>query len=86
MLEECLAEAELAPEAIDATAVTTRPGLLGSLLIGATAAKALAWSWQRPLIDVHHIEAHAYAALMSLPSWQETGRVEPSPKLVVPVL
>lgn len=70
VLEECLADAKLGPEAIDAIAVTTRPGLLGSLLIGATAAKALAWSWQRPLVDVHHIEAHAYAALMSLPKWE----------------
>ena len=70
VLEQCFAEAGLDPSAVDAIAVTTRPGLLGSLLIGTTAAKALAWSWDRPLVDVHHIEAHAYAALMSLPEWQ----------------
>jgi tRNA N6-adenosine threonylcarbamoyltransferase len=58
-----------APPQIDAIAVTARPGLLGSLLIGVTAAKSLAWAWDKPLIDVHHIEAHSYAALMSLDSW-----------------
>ncbi len=52
-----------------AIAVTSRPGLLGSLLIGATAAKALAWAWELPLVPVHHIEAHIYAALMALPEW-----------------
>jgi N6-L-threonylcarbamoyladenine synthase len=69
VLRECLAEAALPPSAVDAVAVTTRPGLLGSLLIGTTAAKALAWAWDLPLVDVHHIEAHAYAALMPLPEW-----------------
>ena len=65
-----LEAARLAPQQIDAVAVTTRPGLLGSLLVGATAAKSLAWAWGRPLVAVHHIEAHIYAALMSLAEWR----------------
>jgi N6-L-threonylcarbamoyladenine synthase len=68
-VEEALREAGLRGEQLDAVAVTARPGLLGSLLVGVTAAKALAWSWGKPLVDVHHIEAHIYAALMSLDEW-----------------
>ena len=47
-------------------AVTNRPGLIGSLLVGLSAAKALAFVRGLPLIGVHHIEAHAYAATMEL--------------------
>ncbi|MEL6428204.1 MAG: tRNA (adenosine(37)-N6)-threonylcarbamoyltransferase complex transferase subunit TsaD, partial [Planctomycetota bacterium] len=49
---------------VDAIAVTARPGLIGSLLVGLSAAKAIAWSRGLPLVDVHHIEAHVYAATM----------------------
>ncbi|RMH01723.1 MAG: tRNA (adenosine(37)-N6)-threonylcarbamoyltransferase complex transferase subunit TsaD [Planctomycetota bacterium] len=69
-IQEAMAGAGIGPESLDAIAVTSRPGLLGSLLVGVTAAKALAWAWGKPLVDVHHIEAHAYAALMSLESWE----------------
>ena len=65
-VEEALTEAGLAPGDLGGIAVTHRPGLLGSLLIGTTAAKALAFAWEKPLIGVHHIEAHSYAALMPL--------------------
>ena len=50
--------------AIDAIAVTTRPGLIGSLLVGVSAAKTLAWVRGLPVVGVHHIEAHVYAAAM----------------------
>ncbi|MBK9384965.1 MAG: tRNA (adenosine(37)-N6)-threonylcarbamoyltransferase complex transferase subunit TsaD [Planctomycetes bacterium] len=53
--------------AIDAVAVTARPGLIGSLLVGVSAAKALAWSLGKPLVDVHHVQAHVYAAQMEHP-------------------
>lgn len=46
---------------IDAVAVTSRPGLIGSLLVGLSFAKGLAWSLNRPLISVDHIKAHLYA-------------------------
>ena len=68
-IKSCLQKSEVAPADLDAIAVTARPGLMGSLLVGVTAAKALAWSWNKPLVDVHHIQAHAYAALMALPDW-----------------
>ena len=47
---------------IDAVAVTNRPGLSGSLVVGVSFAKALAFALQRPLIGVDHILAHLYAA------------------------
>jgi N6-L-threonylcarbamoyladenine synthase len=46
---------------IDAIAVAHRPGLIGSLLIGVTAAKALAWSLAKPLIGVDHVHAHLFS-------------------------
>lgn len=46
-----------------AIAVTNRPGLLGSLSIGVTAAKALALAWGVPLLGVHHIEGHLMSVL-----------------------
>lgn len=55
-------EREAAGELIDAVAVGNRPGLIGSLLVGVAAAKALAWAWGKPLIGVDHIEAHLHAA------------------------
>lgn len=51
---------------IDAIAVTQRPGLIGSLIIGVTAAKTLAWTWDCPLIGVNHIHAHATSAAIAL--------------------
>lgn len=69
VVEEALSAARTSPRDLAAVAVTTQPGLVGSLLVGATTAKALAWAWSKPLVAVHHIEAHVYAALMSLPEW-----------------
>lgn len=48
---------------VDAVAVGNRPGLIGSLLVGVAAAKALAWSLHKPLIGVDHVHAHLYSAL-----------------------
>lgn len=49
---------------VDAVAVGHRPGLIGSLLIGVSAAKALAWSLGRPLVAVDHVHAHLYAGVL----------------------
>jgi N6-L-threonylcarbamoyladenine synthase len=43
---------------VDAVAVTVRPGLIGALLVGVSAAKALAWAWRLPLIPVNHLHGH----------------------------
>lgn len=53
--------------AIDAVAVGHRPGLIGALLVGVSAAKALAWSLGRPLVGVDHVHAHLWAGLLDTP-------------------
>jgi N6-L-threonylcarbamoyladenine synthase len=62
-----LEDSALTPDAIDAVAVTVGPGLLGALLVGISAAKSLAVAWQKPLIGVHHLEAHLYANAVVAP-------------------
>src|SRR5262245_44047845 len=62
LIREALSSAGVTPEQIDAIAVTARPGLIGALLIGVTAAKTLAWAWGKPLVDVNHVHAHAVSA------------------------
>jgi len=61
----CLDTAKVQMDDIDAIAVTHRPGLIGSLIVGLTAAKTLALIYNKPLIGIHHIEAHAYAACLA---------------------
>jgi N6-L-threonylcarbamoyladenine synthase len=53
--------------ALDAIAFTQAPGLIGSLLVGAQFAKSLALSLQKPLIAVHHMQAHVLANLIDEP-------------------
>lgn len=67
VIESALSEAGVTPADLDAIAVTTRPGLIGSLLVGLSAAKALALRHDLPLVPVHHIEAHVWAATMETP-------------------
>ncbi|MBS0620468.1 MAG: tRNA (adenosine(37)-N6)-threonylcarbamoyltransferase complex transferase subunit TsaD [Verrucomicrobia bacterium] len=57
---------EKAPGPIDLIAVSYGPGLIGPLLIGLNAAKALSFAWKIPFIGVNHVEAHLYAAMMPL--------------------
>lgn len=64
VVDRALAAAGTSLDEIEAIAVTHRPGLIGSLLVGVSTAKALAFARDLPLLGVHHIEAHAYAAAM----------------------
>lgn len=61
VLEEAINQSGLTWDEIDAIAVTEGPGLVGSLLVGISAAKALAFAKQKRLIGVHHIAGHIYA-------------------------
>ena len=61
VIEEALNQANLTFSEIDAIAVTEGPGLVGALLIGVNAAKALAFAHNKPLVPVHHIAGHIYA-------------------------
>ena len=61
VVDECLKKAEMTLADMDAIAVTYGPGLVGALLIGVSAAKALAYAANKPLIPVNHIEGHVSA-------------------------
>ncbi|HEO8421835.1 tRNA (adenosine(37)-N6)-threonylcarbamoyltransferase complex transferase subunit TsaD [Niallia sp. FSL W8-0635] len=61
VIEEALSKADITYEEIDAIAVTEGPGLVGALLIGVNAAKAISFAQDIPLIGVHHIAGHIYA-------------------------
>jgi N6-L-threonylcarbamoyladenine synthase len=67
VIEEALRRAGVPLGGIDAIGVTTRPGLIGALLVGVSAAKALAFALEKPLVGVHHIEAHVYANRLAAP-------------------
>lgn len=61
VIEEAFNQSGLTWDEIDAIAVTEGPGLVGALLVGVNAAKALAFAKNKPLIGVHHIAGHIYA-------------------------
>ena len=65
-IEKALKEANCCEKDIDLIAVSIKPGLIGALLVGLNAAKALAYAWKKPFVGVNHIEAHLYAAMMPL--------------------
>ncbi|HRD55880.1 MAG TPA: tRNA (adenosine(37)-N6)-threonylcarbamoyltransferase complex transferase subunit TsaD [Parachlamydiaceae bacterium] len=65
VIDEALKKADLALQDVDLIAATKGPGLIGALLIGLNAAKALSFTLGKPFIGVNHIEAHLYAAMMS---------------------
>lgn len=77
VVEEALHSAGVRWDQLDAVAVGNRPGLIGSLLIGVSAAKALAWSLKIPLIGVDHVQAHLHAATLT-ESTTGTDSVAPS--------
>ncbi|AGC66879.1 metalloendopeptidase glycoprotease family [Candidatus Uzinura diaspidicola str. ASNER] len=58
LVHQAIFEANIVKKQIDAVAFTKGPGLIGSLLIGASFAKSLAIAWMIPIIGVHHIQAH----------------------------
>lgn len=61
VIEQAMNDANITFAELDAIAVTQGPGLVGALLIGVNAAKALAFAHQLPLVSVHHIAGHIYA-------------------------
>lgn len=61
VIEECLRQANMTIEDMEAIAITYGPGLIGSLLVGLEAAKTLSYLYKKPLVPVHHIAGHIYA-------------------------
>ena len=65
VVEKALADADVRLTDLDGMAVTQGPGLVGSLLVGCSMAKALAWVHRLPLVGVNHLEGHIYAAFLT---------------------
>lgn len=65
LMQKALQEANCSLAEIDLFAVAHGPGLIGPLLIGITAVKALALAENKPFLGINHVEAHLYAAWMS---------------------
>jgi N6-L-threonylcarbamoyladenine synthase len=64
VVRQALHDAQRTYESVDAIAVTRGPGLAGSLLVGISYAKALAFALEKPLIAVNHLEGHIHAVLL----------------------
>lgn len=71
VVKQALTEANLTMEDIDGIATTNRPGLMGSLLVGLTFGKTLAWSTNKPFVAVNHMLGHLYAANLVLPGQED---------------
>ena len=67
VLAEALATAGVEGPDVEVVAATTGPGLVGSLLVGVSAAKALSLVWGVPFVSVNHLEAHLYASFLEEP-------------------
>ncbi|MDP8235980.1 MAG: tRNA (adenosine(37)-N6)-threonylcarbamoyltransferase complex transferase subunit TsaD [Candidatus Erginobacter occultus] len=65
LVREALERTGAEKESVSAIAYTIGPGLIGSLLVGVSLAKALAYSWSVPAIGVNHLKAHLYAPILA---------------------
>jgi N6-L-threonylcarbamoyladenine synthase len=68
VVEKSLSDAGVSLDEVGSVAVTTRPGLIGALLVGVAAAKGLAYARKLPLIPVNHLEGHVAAAYLEDPA------------------
>lgn len=78
VVRQALADASMTLKDIDAIAVTNAPGLVGALLVGVSFAKSLAFATGKPLLGVHHMEGHLFAASLEI-----DGAVPPFTALLV---
>lgn len=67
VIAQAMVEAGVESDDLAAIACTVGPGLVGSLLIGVSAAKSLALVWDKPFVAVNHLEAHLYASFIEEP-------------------
>jgi N6-L-threonylcarbamoyladenine synthase len=68
VIQRSLADAGICLEDVDRVAVTVRPGLIGALLVGLSAAKGIAYARSLPLVPVNHLEGHVAAAYLADPA------------------
>ena len=64
LLQQLLAAADCDPAQIEGVAYTAGPGLMGSLIVGATLARSLAFGWRVPALGIHHMEGHLLAPML----------------------
>jgi N6-L-threonylcarbamoyladenine synthase len=67
IVQEAFTRANVTRDGIDGIAVTVGPGLIGSLLVGVSYAKAMAYALNKPLVGVNHIEGHIYSVCFENP-------------------
>ena len=67
VVNEAFERAEMKPSDVDGIAVTVGPGLVGSLLVGVSYAKAMAYALEKPFVGVNHIEGHIYSVAFENP-------------------
>ncbi len=65
VVDKALKDASLRLDQVDAIAVTMKPGLIGSLLVGISFAQALSYASNKPLVEINHIKSHLYANFLS---------------------
>ena len=65
VIAEAMTQAGVGKDSIDAIAVANQPGLTIALVVGVTAAKTLAFAWQKPLIAINHLHAHLQSAMLA---------------------
>jgi N6-L-threonylcarbamoyladenine synthase len=68
VVERALADAGIGLDGVERVAVTVRPGLIGALLVGLSAAKGIAYARRLPLVPVDHLEGHVAAAYLADPT------------------
>jgi len=84
VIQEAMERSGVGFKEIDAVAVTYGPGLVGSLIVGLCAAKAIAWSLGKPLIGVNHLEGHIYANFLNSKSEILNTKQIPNQKSEIP--
>lgn len=68
IVAQALQDAGVSPADLSAVAVTHRPGMIGCLLVGLAAAKALCWRFGKPLVGVDHVQAHVHTGFLADPT------------------
>lgn len=77
VIDQALKKANIKAEELDAIAVTSGPGLFGSLIIGVETTKSLAFAWNKPLVPINHLVGHIYA------NWLENSSPPKFPNLTL---
>ncbi len=85
VIAEAIEQADVSEADIDAIAVANQPGLTVALVVGVTAAKTLAFTWEKPLIAINHLHAHLQSAMLTEENlqWRKPSRRLPAVALIV---